>query len=99
MRPSKGIYPKWVLTDITIGLTVLSNIVYIELKICREKQRVLLSGESKLLKNHGGGSDQADDNSEEDDVPDHGLVRLPVLLLGVNLGWCGAAETNHIKKM
>ena len=94
-RPSKGIYPRWVLTDITKGLTVFSNIVYVKLNLPREKQRALLSGESKLIENHGRGPDEADKCKKEGHVPEHSLVCLPVLFFGVNLGRCGAAKTNH----
>ena len=56
---------------------------------------MLLSGDSKVLEDPGGDSDKADNKTKEGEVSKDSLPRLPVLFLGVNIGGCGAAKTNH----
>ena len=56
---------------------------------------MLLSGDSKVLEDPGGDFDKADHKKKEGDVSEDSLPRLPVLLLRVNIGGCGAAKTNH----
>jgi len=54
-----------------------------------------LIGKSQLFQDNRRNSDGCDDKTEDDEVAEDCLVGLGLLLLRVNLRWCGSSKTNH----
>ena len=88
-------YPRWVLTEVTRGVTDFKNIVILSLSLIYEGESKLFIRNSELLQNQGRSFDETDNDPEHKTTSNNRLIGFSLLIIRVNLGRSGATESDH----